>query len=63
MEIKKVNDKLDFDVETQWNCNSATHCKTRNNKPSVEVANGSAITVCEKGEVSYTYSTSGWSIF
>lgn len=62
MEIKKVNDKLDFDVEVQWNCNSARHCVFYTNKPFVEVVNGPAIYVCQKGTKIPKYSTSGWSI-
>lgn len=62
MEIKKVNDKLDFDVEVQWNCNSSRHCVYYSNQAVVPVVNGGAIYVCTKGKKQPHYSTSGWSI-
>lgn len=69
LQVEKVNDKLDLDVEAQWNCNSSKHCKTKKytNKASdaSKPAGGAAITVnsCNKTFVGTVYSTSGWSIF
>lgn len=71
MKINKIKDKLDFDVEARWNCNSSTHCKTKNytNKYVApdKIANGPAIRLVRCSSPiwtgTYTYSTSGWSIF
>jgi hypothetical protein len=70
MKINKIENKLDFDVEARWNCNSSTHCKTKkytNKYIENKVANGPAIklAICSAPiwTGTYTYSTSGWSIF
>lgn len=67
LKINKITDKLDLDVEAQWNCNSSTHClvaqytNTYNDVP--HAVNGSAIWVCMVSFAGYVYTTSGWSIF
>lgn len=69
MKIEKIDDKLDFDIEAQWNCNSSTHCKVKNytNKNTAPpVVGGGAISVSctnPKWDGTYRYSTSGWSVF
>lgn len=71
MKISKIEEKLDFDVEARWNCNSSTHCKTKNYtnkyKQPTTPANGPAIVFVTCSSPiwtgTYTYSTSGWSIF
>lgn len=66
LKIKKVTDKLNLDVEGQWNCNSSTNCRVANytDGPSIPTTGGSAIEMgCISRITGYSYTTQGWSIF
>lgn len=67
LKINKITDKLDLDVEAQWNCNSSTHCRvaqyTNTYDDVIHAVGGSAISICLVLFSGYVYTTSGWSIF
>lgn len=66
LKIKKVSDKLNLDVEAQWNCNSSTNCYgpvSYSDGPPPPVTGPGAIYVCASRVTAYGYSTEGWSIF